>query len=74
MVKHDLKNEPIGFLPFVVEETHLAEILGVSPRVMRNLRTSGRGPAYVEVGRNRIYLRDAVLNWLEHGNTEVGDE
>ena len=74
MVKRELKHEPVGFLPFVIEEAHLADILGVSPRVMRNLRNSGRGPVSVHAGRNHIYLRDAVLTWLETGNTEVEGE
>lgn len=74
MVMRNLQHEPIGFLPFVIEEMHLADILGVSPRVMRNLRHSGRGPVCVQAGRSHLYLKDAVLHWLETGNTEVGDE
>lgn len=64
MTQHDFKLEPVGFLPLVIEETHLAEILGVSARVMRSLRQRGLGPAPIRIGRNTVYLRDCVMHWL----------
>jgi hypothetical protein len=70
----NLKHEPIGYLPPVVEETDLAVHLGITPRSMRTLRKSGRGPVYVQAGRNFVYLKDAVLTWLETGNAEVEGE
>jgi hypothetical protein len=70
----NLKHEPIGYLPPVVEETDLAVHLGITPRSMRSLRKSGRGPVYVQAGRNFVYLKDAVLTWLETGNAEVEGE
>lgn len=75
MTQHNFKLEPVGFLPLIIEEAHLAEILGVSTRVMRNLRQRGFGPAPIRVGRNTIYLRDAVLHWLStSANKEVGND
>lgn len=71
----NFKLEPVGFLPFLIEETHLAEILGVSPRVMRSLRQRGLGPAPIRIGRHTLYLRDAVMAWLSStAQKEVGND
>jgi hypothetical protein len=38
-----------------VNEIQAAEILGVRPRTMQDMRLDGTGPVYVKIGRRVVY-------------------
>lgn len=74
MKQRPIKPDALQGLPLAIPELVLADFLGVSLRTVRNLKRTGRGPVYIEAGRRTIYLRDAVIAWMETGNCVVNDE
>jgi excisionase family DNA binding protein len=47
-----------------MNETELAEFLGLSKRTIQRLRLTGEGPAYRRIGKRRIaYLRSDIDAW-----------
>lgn len=58
--------EALGRLPRVLTPKQVAELIGVTERVLRLWRAKGYGPAFRRVGRKFIkYDEPAVLAWLE---------
>jgi predicted DNA-binding transcriptional regulator AlpA len=59
-------NEPngIGGLEPLVSTSQLAVYLGVAPQAIYDLRTAGRGPRAVKVGRELRYRISEVEAWL----------
>jgi len=48
-----------------LDEDELGHQLGKRRRTLRHWRQRGEGPSYVIVGRNILYPRAAVIDWLE---------
>jgi hypothetical protein len=47
-----------------LNETRVAEMLGVTPKTLRNWRLSeGKGPPFVKLGRCVRYEEDSTLGW-----------
>ena len=69
----------LGLEP-VLTTSELAEYLGVHVQAMYDLRTDGRGPAGIRVGREIRFRISDVLRWLEgmhepeHAFSGLGDE
>lgn len=51
-------------LPPVMTPEQLAELLNLRPRTIKEMRVTGRGPAFCRTGRDVVYLRADVLDWL----------
>jgi excisionase family DNA binding protein len=54
----------LGLEP-VITTSELAEYLGVHVQAIYDLRTDGRGPAGIRVGREIRYRISDVLSWLD---------
>jgi excisionase family DNA binding protein len=54
----------LGLEP-VITTSELAEYLGVHVQAIYDLRTDGRGPTGIRVGREIRYRISDVLSWLE---------
>ncbi|WP_210480684.1 AlpA family transcriptional regulator [Naasia sp. SYSU D00948] len=59
----------------MLSTSELAEYLGVAPQAIYDLRTSGRGPRAVHVGRELRYRVSEIEAWIERLSDPVrGDE
>jgi excisionase family DNA binding protein len=54
----------LGLEP-VLTTSELAEYLGVQAQAIYNLRTDGRGPSGIQVGREIRYRVSDVVRWLD---------
>ncbi|TFC83823.1 DNA-binding protein [Cryobacterium sinapicolor] len=54
----------LGLEP-VLTTSELAEYLGLQVQAMYDLRTDGRGPSGIRVGREIRYRASDVLRWLD---------
>jgi len=48
----------------LIKDTVLAPELGKSPKTLRNWRVAGFGPPFLKVGKNVMYDRRDVDDWL----------
>lgn len=48
----------------LIPERQFAKEIGRCQRVIQNLRRAGTGPAYIILGREVFYRRDAIRAWL----------
>ena len=51
-----------------------AEILGISVVLLERMRVQGRGPAFVALGRRRLYRPEDLDSWLCSNRTDPGVE
>ena len=51
-------------LPPVLTEAHAAAYLNTTTRKLRRLGYEKRGPRSVKLGRDRVYPREAFLEWI----------
>lgn len=52
-------------IPHLYTEQDAANILGLAPATLRNMRANGRGPSFVKVG-GLVRYRDAdLVEWIE---------
>jgi len=56
-----MSNEPKQ----IMNTLELVEYLGISKRFVEKLRTSGKGPVYMQIGRSVRYTKVDVDNWLK---------
>lgn len=53
-----------GSGPIIMDERRAAELLGVSPRTLQDMRLNGGGPAFVKLTGTRIgYMRPDLIAW-----------
>lgn len=55
----------IGGLETMLSADELAEYLGVAPQAIYGLRTTGRGPRAVHVGRELRYRVSEIESWID---------
>ena len=48
-----------------LKDTEAAEMLGLHPQTLRNMRCRNEGPAYHKLGRAVRYLEKDLLTYLE---------
>jgi predicted DNA-binding transcriptional regulator AlpA len=48
-----------------LKDTEAAEMLGLHPQTLRNMRSRGKGPNYHKLGRAVRYLERDLLAYLE---------
>lgn len=53
--------------PLVVDEDAAAALLGLSPRTLQRWRVESRGPAFVRVGKRRMYRPSDLARFVEAG-------
>lgn len=53
-----------NYQPAVLDEGEAAHFLRVSTRTLQSWRVSGRGPAYLKIGRAVRYDRGTLTQWL----------
>ena len=59
---HPIPDHPKAMLT----TTQAADVLGLSPRTLEQLRVKGGGPEYFALGKRAIrYRRRALENWLD---------
>ena len=51
--------------PLLLDQTSVAELLGISPRTLEAWRHRGGGPPFVKVGRRVLYRREDVAGYIE---------
>ena len=51
-------------LPVMVKESEAASFLGVEAKKLRRLCYEKRGPKSIKFGRDRLYPREALLEWI----------
>jgi excisionase family DNA binding protein len=56
----------------LISTRELAEYLGVAPQAIYDLRTAGRGPRAVHVGRELRYRVSEIQAWLDRQSDPVG--
>ena len=49
----------------IVDQKKAAQLLGLAPATMANLRYAGRGPKYLKVGRLVRYRIVDIAEWLD---------
>lgn len=53
----------------------LSRILGYHPQSLMNMRSKGKGPKFIKLGKSRTspvrYPRSWVIEWLEENDIEV---
>jgi predicted DNA-binding transcriptional regulator AlpA len=52
-------------LPQLLTETDAGRLLGLAPATLRNMRTRGRGPAFIKVGGLVRYRHSDLFDWIE---------
>ena len=52
-------------IPTVLDTVSAARVVGLSPSTLTKLRLSGKGPAYVKLGRRVVYEAGELCRWLE---------
>jgi hypothetical protein len=70
---HDRSAQSAGLLDTMGLANHLkprseaegATADGPSPRTIERWRSTGRGPAFIKVGRRVLYRREAIESWLD---------
>jgi predicted DNA-binding transcriptional regulator AlpA len=54
-----------------LKDTEAAEMLGLHPQTLRNMRCKGEGPAYHKLGKAVRYLEKDLLAYLEKRKIET---
>ena len=54
----------------MLAQKEASDLLGISDRTMRRLRSQGIGPASYSIGKRYYYKRKDVEAWLERQNIE----
>jgi predicted DNA-binding transcriptional regulator AlpA len=49
----------------LLTEADASRLLGLAPATLRNMRTQGRGPAFIKVGGLVRYRPDDLVDWIE---------
>ncbi len=52
-------------LPQLLTEADAGTLLGLAPATLRNMRTKGRGPAFIKVGGLVRYRHTDLVDWIE---------
>jgi predicted DNA-binding transcriptional regulator AlpA len=52
-------------LPQLLTEADAGTLLGLAPATLRNMRTKGRGPAFIKVGGLVRYRHSDLVDWIE---------
>lgn len=52
-------------LPHLYTEQDAANILGLAPATLRNMRADGRGPSFVKIGGLVRYRDNDLVEWIE---------
>jgi len=52
------------YQPPILDEGEAAQFLRVSIRTLQSWRVSGRGPAFIKLGRSVRYDRGTLAQWL----------
>lgn len=61
-------------LPVLLSTAELAEMLGMTDRNVRLMRSEGVGPPFIKISARIVrYDRDAVMAWM-HSRTRGGDD
>jgi len=50
-----------------VSTREAARILGLSPRTLEKMRTTGEGPEFLKLGRRVVYTEKDLYAWAERG-------
>ena len=56
----------------LMREQETAELLGLNPGTLRNMRSRREGPPYIRVGRSIRYSRSAMRKWLDEQTVSGG--
>jgi excisionase family DNA binding protein len=62
-----MMGEPDSDLPLLISAGQLAGMLNVTRRALWRLRSSGRLPRPVTLGRSVRWNRDEIRGWVEQG-------
>jgi hypothetical protein len=54
----------------VIDEDAAAGLLGVSPRTLQRWRQEGEGPAFVRIGKRRMYRPGDLEAFVEAGRVQ----
>jgi DNA-binding transcriptional MerR regulator len=57
----------------LIPESEAAEMLGIAAATLRNWRSQRRGPAWVRVGRRRLYDVRDLEQYLVAGRVDPGE-
>jgi predicted DNA-binding transcriptional regulator AlpA len=61
-------------LPQLLTETDAGQLLGLAPATLRNMRCSGRGPAFIKIGGLVRYRHADLVDWIEARVRRTTDE
>src|SRR4030081_2605904 len=67
------QQDAMGALVAMLTEQQVSQQLGVAVHTLRCWRSSGKGPAYVKIGRNVQYRPSSLGRWVEDQEREPGD-
>jgi len=61
-------SQPAGLqYPPLLTKNHMAELLGRTVRTVYRLESQGRLPESVNIGTQRVWVRDEIMHWIESG-------
>jgi predicted DNA-binding transcriptional regulator AlpA len=52
-------------LPQLLTEADASQLLGLAPATLRNMRCTGRGPAFIKMGGLVRYRHADLVDWIE---------
>lgn len=55
------------FYPPLLTKDHMAELLGRTVRTIYRWESQGRIPSSVNVGTQRVWVRDEIMHWISSG-------
>lgn len=53
-----------------LKDTKAAEMLGLHPQTLRNMRSKGEGPAYYKIGRAVRYWPEDLISYIRDRKIE----
>ena len=48
----------------IIEDTEVAELLGVSVLTLKRWRRIGKGPSFIKIGRRSAYQVEDIKDWI----------
>jgi hypothetical protein len=58
----------------LIQSSEAAKLLGVKPQTLATWRCERRGPPYVKIGRNCLYVRPGIHRWIAQQLRDPGHE
>lgn len=54
-------------LPPMINEARAAAFIGITAKRLRRLGYERRGPRFIKIGRDHLFRREDLLDWIETG-------